>query len=194
MSSSCREETSVSTLAVADPEIDVVEVPVEPAKPRRSTARTLAYLVLPLLVMALAAGVGYLKWQASSAAPSGGESATVVMAATEGATAMLSYRADHVREDLTAASERMTGNFRAEYTTLINDVVIPGAEQKRISAVATVPAAALVFADTDRAQVLVYINQTTTIGADPPTDTQSSAHVDMEKVGDTWLISDFQPL
>lgn len=184
----------MSTLAVADPEIDVVEVPVEPAKPRHSTARTLAYLVLPLLVMALAAGVGYLKWQASSAAPSGGESATVVMAATEGATAMLSYRADHVREDLTAASERMTGNFRAEYTTLINDVVIPGAEQKRISAVATVPAAALVFADTDRAQVLVYINQTTTIGADPPTDTQSSAHVDMEKVGDTWLISDFQPL
>ncbi len=61
----------MSTLAVADPEIDVVEVPVEPAKPRRSTARTLAYLVLPLLVLALAAGVGYLKWQASSAAPSG---------------------------------------------------------------------------------------------------------------------------
>lgn len=184
----------MSTLAVTEPDIEPVEAVVEPTPPARNTARILAYLVVPLLVMVLAAGVGYLKWQANSAAPSDGESAAVVMAATEGATAMLSYRADHVQEDLTAASERMTGNFRAEYTTLINDVVIPGAEEQRISAVATIPAAALVSAEADRAQVLVYINQTTSVGADPPTDTQSSAHVDMERVGDAWLISGFQPL
>ncbi len=184
----------MSTLAAADIEPEAVTAPAEPPKARRGIARTVAYLVLPLLVMALAAGVGYLKWQTNSAGPTRGEAAAVVTAATEGATAMLSYRADHVQEDLTAASERMTGEFRAEYTTLIDDVVIPGAEEKRISAMATVPAAALVFADKDRAQVLVYINQTTTVGTDPPTDTQSSAHVDMEKVGDAWLISGFQPL
>lgn len=104
-----------------------------------------------------------------------GVAAQAVVAATEGAGAMLSYRADHVQEDLTAATQRMTGDFRNEYTTLINDLVIPGAEQKRISAVATVPAAALLSADADRAQVLVYVNQTTTVGRTRP-QTRGPAH------------------
>ena len=107
---------------------------------------------------------------------------------------MLSYRADHVDQHLTAASDRMTGDFRNEYTTLINDVVIPGAKEKRVSAAATVPAAALVSSSKDRAEVLVYINQTTTIGDDPPSSTMSSARVSLEKVGDRWLLASFEPV
>ncbi len=160
-----------------------------------AVVRAVAYLVLPLIVVAAALGVGFLKWQVDSVAvPSGGAAAGPVAAATEGVVAMLSYRPDRVREDLTAAGERMTGEFRTEYTTLIDDVVAPGAEEQRISAVAAVPAAALVSADGDRARVLVYIDQTTTVGAEPPTDTRSSAHVEMERVGNTWLIAGFEPV
>ncbi|BBZ34557.1 hypothetical protein [Mycolicibacterium confluentis] len=177
------------------PEAEVTETEaIETEDKPRNRGHVLVCVVLPLAVLAMALGVGYLKWQANSVSVSQGVAAQAVVAATEGAGAMLSYRADHVQEDLTAATQRMTGDFRNEYTTLINDLVIPGAEQKRISAVATVPAAALLSADADRAQVLVYVNQTTTVGADPPTDTRSSARVDLEKVGDRWLISGFEPL
>lgn len=167
------------------------------AAPARHPAmiRSVTYLVLPLIVVAAALGVGFLKWRVDSAAvPSGGAAAAPVAAATEGVLAMLSYRPDRVREDLTAAGERMTGEFRTEYTTLINDVVAPGAEEQRISAVAEVPAAALVSAEAHRARVLVYIDQTTTVGAEPPTETRSSAHVEMERVGNTWLIAGFEPI
>ena len=168
---------------------------VAPADSPRAVVWSVAYLVLPLIVVAAALGVGFLKWQVDSAVvPSGGAAAAPVAAATEGVVAMLSYRPDRVREDLTAAGERMTGEFRTEYTTLINDVVAPGAEEQRISAVTAVPAAALVSADGDRARVLIYIDQTTTVGAEPPTETRSSAHVEMERVGNTWLIAGFEPV
>ena len=188
------EGETVSDLALMDrPETQPEEAAV-PDRPA-TRGRVVAFVILPLLVVAAAFVVGFLKWQSDSvAAPSGGAGAQPVIAATEGAIAMLSYRADHVQEDLTAASERMTGGFRGEYTTLINDVVIPGAAEKRISAATTVPAAALLSSDGDRAQVLVYINQTTTVGAEPPTDTQSSARVDMERVGNAWLIAGFEPI
>lgn len=214
-----REETTVSNLELTDhPEISGVDADLvadaaavddqiddaseqDPdraeaiaTKRERSVARVFAYLVLPLLVLTMALGVGYLKWQSGTTTQSQGAAAASVAAATDGATAMLSYRADHVDQDLVAASERMTGAFQNEYTSLINDLVIPGAKEKRISAVATVPAAALLSAEGDRAQVLVYIDQTTTIGADPPTDTRSSARVEMQKVGDKWMIAGFEPI
>lgn len=160
----------------------------------RSRGRILVYVILPALVLALALGVGYLKWQTGSIGAGRGEAAAAVAAATEATTAMLSYRADHVEEDLTAASERMTGEFRSEYTTLINDVVIPGAQQKRISAVATVPAAAVLSAEADRAQVMVYVNQTITMADGRPTDSTSAARVDLERVGNKWLLTKFEPI
>ncbi|WP_232079689.1 hypothetical protein [Mycolicibacterium parafortuitum] len=162
---------------------------------RRGRSAIIAYVILPVLVLAAALGVSFLKWQSDSVSvPTGGAAGEPVVAATEGVVAMLSYRADHVEQDLTAASRRMTGDFLGEYTTLINDVVIPGAQEQRISASTTVPAAAVISADGDRARVLVYINQTTTVGTEAPTDTQSSAHVDMQKVGDRWLIAGFEPI
>ena len=184
---------SVQSIDVTEGQDEIVVEPEVGPQPRNH-GHTLVWVVLPLAVLAMTLGVGYLKWQTSSVSSSQGAAAQAVLAATEGAGAMLSYRADHAQQDLTAATERMTGDFRNEYTTLINDLVIPGAEQKRISAVATVPAAALLSADADHAQVLVYVNQTTTVGAEPPSDTRSSARVDLEKVGDRWLISGFEPL
>lgn len=161
---------------------------------RPSLSRVVAYLVLPTVVLVAALGVGYLKWQASSVTATQAASAQSVSAATDAVTAMLSYRAGHVEQDLTAASERMTGDFRSEYTALMHDVVIPGANEKRISAVATVPAAASLSASPDRAEVLLYINQTTTVGDDAPTATTSSAQVLVERVGNQWLIADFTPV
>ncbi len=42
--------------------------------------------------------------------------------------------------------------------------------------------------------MLVFVNQTVTVGNDAPTDTNSSVRVTLEKVGDRWLISEFDPV
>jgi len=42
--------------------------------------------------------------------------------------------------------------------------------------------------------VLVFVNQTVIVGQDAPTDTASSVRVTMDKVGDHWLISKFDPV
>ena len=76
----------------------------------------------------------------------------------------------------------------------VHDVVIPGAKQKKISAVATVPGAASISADPDHAVVLVLVDQTTLIGADAPVNTASSVKVTLDKVHDRWLISQFDPV
>ncbi len=49
-------------------------------------------------------------------------------------------------------------------------------------------------ASADHAEVLVFVNQTITVGNDPPTDTASSVRVTLDKIGGRWLISAFEPV
>lgn len=156
--------------------------------------RAVAYGVLPGVALILAVGAGYLKWQCDSARQSETARVDSVRAAADGAVTLLSYHPGSVEKDLTAARDRLSGSFRDDYTELINDVVIPGAKEKRISAVASVPAVASVFATENSAVVLVFVNQTVTVGEDPPSSTASGVRVTLERVDDQWLISGFDPV
>lgn len=156
--------------------------------------RILIYAVLPALVLILTAGAGYLKWQDGSARSAQAAATESTQAATDSTIAMLSYAPDNVDKELPAVGDRLTGKFREEYTSLINDVVIPGAKQQKISAVAKVPAAASVSATSQHAVVLVFIDQTIAIGDGAPTDNASSVRVTLDKVHDRWLISQFEPI
>ena len=177
---------------------DGAEGTAEPIEPppgkRRLWKRVIAFGVLPALALLLAMGGGYLKWQDASIRDSQTAAERSMRAATESAIAMLSYQPDSVEKELTAAVDRLTGAFRDSYTQLINEVVVPGAKEKQISAVATVPAAASVSANENHAVVLVFVNQTTTVGNDPPTATTSSVRVTLEKVDERWLVSQFEPV
>lgn len=157
-------------------------------------ARVFAFGVLPALALLLALGAGYLKWMDNSVRNSDVARVDAMQAAKDSTIAMLSYKPDSVEQQLNAARDLLTGDFRDSYTSLINDVVIPGAKQKQISAVATVPAIASVSADPHHAVVLVFVNQTVVVGQDAPTDTASSVRVTLEKSGDHWLISKFDPV
>jgi Mce-associated membrane protein len=168
----------------------------EPATPKRSIqwARVFAFGVLPAVALLLALGAGYLKWMDNSVR--NGETARIesVQAAKDSTIALLSYKPDTVEQQLGAARDLLTGDFRDSYTSLTHDVVIPGAKQKQISAVATVPAVASVSATPNQAVVLVFVNQTVIVGQDAPTDTASSVRVTLDKVGDRWLIAKFDPV
>jgi Mce-associated membrane protein len=161
---------------------------------RISWTRILSYGVLPGVALLLACGAGYLKWQDSTMRASEVANIESVQAAKDSTTALLSYRPGTVEQDLTAAQDRLTGDFKDTYRSLTHDVVIPGAKQKQISAQASVPAAASVSATEDHAVALVFVNQTVVIGNGAPTATASSVKVTLDKVAGRWLISQFEPV
>ena len=161
---------------------------------RTDWSRIVAFAVLPTLAFLLAIGAGALKFLDSDVRESNAAREESVQAAKDSTVALLSYKPDTVEQQLTAARDRLTGGFRDRYTDLTNNVVIPGAKEKQITAVASVPAAASVSADPGEAVVLLFVNQTVTVGAGVPTDTASSVRITLDKVEDRWLISDFVPV
>jgi Mce-associated membrane protein len=164
-----------------------------PTRRRINWRRAIAYGVLPAAALLLASAAGFLKYQHDSIGNTGPAQESV-RAATDGTVALLSYRPETVQKDLDAAKGRLTGTFLDAYTKLTHDVVIPGAQQKQIAAVATVPAAASASATATHAVVLLFIDQAVTIGKDAPTDTASSVRVTLDKVDGRWLISQFDPV
>jgi Mce-associated membrane protein len=177
-----------------DPVVDEADdAPAQETSTRFSWTRLLV-ATLPVLALLLALGVGYLKWLDGKERESAVPAEKSVRAASESTIAMLSYKPETVDRDLKAAADRLTAGFRQQYTQLVNDVVAPGAKQQHITEVATVPAAASVTATGKQAVVLVFVDQTTTIGNDPPTQSTSSVRVTLDKVEGRWLISRFDPV
>ena len=169
----------------------------EPETRRRPIAwsRVLAYGVLPALALVLALAAGYFRWVVASADELASARTESVRVASEDAAALLSYKADSADKDLNnAARDRLTGDFKDAYINLIRQVVIPGAKEKHISAVAEVNAAASVSASANHAVVLLYVDQTVTIGDGAPTDTQPVVRVALDKVNGRWLVSHFDPV
>jgi Mce-associated membrane protein len=166
------------------------------AETKRQTdwSRIVAFAVLPALAFLLAIGAGVLKFMDSGVRTSDTAREESMQTAKDSTVALLSYKPDTVEQQLTAARDRLTGEFKDQYSGLTTNVVIPGAKQKQISAVASVPGAASVSADPGEAVVLLFVNQTVTVGTGVPTDTASSVRVTLDKIGDHWLISKFEPV
>lgn len=168
----------------------------EVAAPTRLRSRVpgaVVYVLLPLIAMALAGGIAFIKYQTFNERLTARASTDSVQAAKDATARMLSYSPDTVDKDLGGASDLLTGDFRDSYTSLIRDVVIPGAKQQKISATATVPAAASVSASPDRAVVLVYVNQDVVVGNEAPTQTNSVIQVSLDRSEGRWLVSGFDP-
>lgn len=190
------------TAADAAEESDAMDEVVDGAEatsdvPRRSRLdwmRVTVYALLPALALILATTAGFLKYVDYSAREGATARAESMQAASAGTIALLSYTPDKVEQQLNDACSLLTGSFLESYRSLINQVVIPGAKQQRISAVATVARVGSVSADPSEAVALVFFDQAVTVGADAPTSTASSVRVTLEKTGGKWLISEFRPV
>jgi Mce-associated membrane protein len=196
-------EDETAADATAEDGADVSEIGTEadasddepPATGRRRIrwSRLIAVL-LPVLALVLASAAGFLKWQDVSLRDAAVARTESVRAATDSTIALLSYRPDTVQKDLEAARGRLTGTFLDAYTKLTHEVIIPGAKQKQVSMVATVPGAASKSATANHAVVLVFVNQTVIVGQDAPTNTASTVRVTLDKIDGRWLISGFDPV
>jgi Mce-associated membrane protein len=163
-------------------------------KPRPRWSRPSAVALLAALALVLTLGAGWSRYQADSAQNAATDRAESVAAAKASTVAILSYRPDTAEQQLGAARELLTGSFRDSYSSLIHDIVIPGAKQQKITATATVAAAAAVSADDHHAVVLVFVDQTATTGSSAPSGTTSSVRVGLDKQAGRWLISAFDPV
>jgi Mce-associated membrane protein len=173
--------------------VEDIEMPLD-APPPGATRRAVGFAALLLLAAGSAGAAAFFKYQAGTAHAAEQSGTEAVQAASDGTIAMLSYHADSVAKDLSTAANRLAGGFRADYEKLAREVVIPGSQQKRISSVASVPSAATMSATPGHAVVLVFVDQNITVGSDAPTSSSSSVRVTMDKVGDRWLISGFDPV
>ncbi|MFV8320753.1 hypothetical protein [Mycobacterium sp. 23] len=188
------EVSDTSEVAELDASDDQPDEP-EPKRKPIAWSRVLAYGVLPGLALLLAIAAGYFKWVAVSGTDVAKARTESMRVASEDAVALLSYSPDTAEKQLSAARDRLTGDFKDAYTALTRQVVIPGAKEKRIAAVAKVNAAASVSATATHAVVLLFVDQTVTIGdGGTPTDTQPVIRVTLEKVDGRWLVSHFDPV
>lgn len=187
-------EAETTAVELTDSESETPAAADTASEKRFSLAGAVAFGVLPIVALLLAAAAGYLRWEDSSRRDADTARTESVQAAKDSTVALLSYKPETVEKDLGAARDRLTGSFLDAYTQLINNVVIPGAKEKKISALAAVPAAASVSAKPDHAVVLLFVDQTVVVGTDAPTNTASSVRVTLEKVKDRWLISGFDPI
>ncbi|GFG85623.1 hypothetical protein [Mycolicibacter algericus] len=150
--------------------------------------------LLPALTLLFTLAAAFGRWQTTYAHETKSATIQSVQAARDAATALLSYRFDTVGKQLDDARDRLTGSFLDSYTSLTRDVVVPAAQQRHITAEATVPAVASVSTSVGHAVVLVFVNQYVTVDNGAPTQTNSAVRVTLEKVSGRWLISGFDPV
>lgn len=116
-------------------------------------------------------------------------------AATSGTIALLSYSPESLDRDFAAAKARLTGDFLSYYTKFTEQIVTPAAREKSVKTAASVVRAAVSEMQPDTAEVLVFINQTTTSKENPDgAFAASSVKVGLQKIDGNWLIASFDPV
>jgi Mce-associated membrane protein len=159
--------------------------------PSLNWPRVLVYGLLPGLALLLAMAAGLLKWKDSSIRNIDLARSQSVSAARDSAVAVLSFRSDTVDRDVAAARERLTGGFLDTYTQRTQQELIPNARERHVVATASAPLAASESVTQNHGVVLLFVAQTVRIGDASPVDIGSSVRVTLDKIGDRWLISDF---
>ncbi|MFN6546220.1 hypothetical protein [Mycolicibacterium nivoides] len=176
-------------------ESEADETAEEPAEPEPSRARRRVGLpvVLGAIALVLALTCAVLRWLTVSEDQSATARDEAVQAAKEITAQMLSYETETVDQQLTAARDRMTGDFLGTYTAMINEV-IPAAHAQQIAAVAEVLRAGTVSVKPGTVELVLFVNQSVQVGNHMPQKTPSVARATMVKERDRWLMSEYEPV
>ncbi|NKZ14497.1 twin-arginine translocation pathway signal [Mycolicibacterium septicum DSM 44393] len=192
------EEQAATEADPADGDSDSDAAAAEPARGWRQTLTRLWFpLALVVALIASAALAGWLYFAQFRVDQQTGEaaSATVLKAAGEGTTALLTYAPDSLDRDFSAAKSHLTGDFLSYYTQFTQEIVAPAAKQKSVKTTAAVVRSAVSEIHPDSAVVLVFVNQATTSAENPNGSFAASAvKVGMKKLDGNWLISSFDPV
>jgi Mce-associated membrane protein len=167
--------------------------------PRRVAVvgRTPRRLLITLAVVAvvLAVALGALVWatQRHDASDAAGQEAQRV--ASQEVVALLSYDYHTARQDLPPVVNSLTGPFKDQYSQLLNQTVIPAAEQQQIATRTTLSGSAVTSATPDHVELLMFLNQTSvSAGSQQPQLEGSRAKVTLDLVDGQWKVSGLTPM
>jgi Mce-associated membrane protein len=157
--------------------------------PQGPTARGVLASVLVLLMVALAALIGWQAWQLSANATTAARQTAAVTAARDVAQNLLSYNYTTIDADQKHVVDRITGDFKDQYTSGQAQIKSQVTQLKGSSS-ATILAAGLVSADKDSATVLISADVT----AKSTQDTKGTVrHLRMQEQmsfqGGRWLLA-----
>jgi Mce-associated membrane protein len=186
-------EPTPAEVAPSRPLPPTTDVPTghDPAGPRRpGMPGWLRAGVVALLVAAVAVGGVLLVQQRDhDARQRAGQQA--LAAARSAAVAVLSYDHRHLDEDFAAARALTAQPFTAEYERTTSKAVRPVATKNAAVVKASVSAAGVVRAGTDRVVVLAFVNQeTTSTRLQRPQLDQNRVELTMVRASDgRWLVA-----
>ena len=168
-------------------------------RPRRRlspTTRKIASVVLAVLLL-ISGGMAtwlYFKLYRPDQQTDAGAAHAVARAASEGTVALLSYSSDSLEKDFANARSHLAGDFLSYYNQFTQASVAPVAKQKSMKTTANVTEAAVSALHPDSADVLVFVDQTTTIKDSPQASVAaSSVLVHMTRIHGAWKITGFTP-
>jgi len=159
-------------------------------------SRRLVPISLGVLVGASAVAVGVLGQQAIVANAAERDATAAMDAARTGTVQVLSYDARTLEADLARARTQITGPFVEVFEDVAEDVTGLTSRQEVAATRAEVVRSALIGAQDDRAEVLLFLDRVTTAPAQPePQRGSVQVKVTMTRTADgRWLISEIQPL
>ena len=158
---------------------------------RRSAV--VAVAVVAAVVLAALAAVAATRVSHRTEVDHTGDAA--VAAASRLVATVLSYDYRHLDTGFARAEALLTPRFRKQYDDVTVRAVKPLAGKVHAISTATVTAAGLVQASTDRAVVLVFVAQTSTnTGLTAPRLDRPRVNVYLVRSGDRWLIDDMKPI
>lgn len=165
--------------------------------PRRSTLGLVSAILLTVALLASAgmAGWFYLNEYRPDQQTDPAAAQVALEAAKTGTVALLSYSPESLDQDFANAKSKLTGDFLSYYTQFTEQIVTPAAKEKSVKTAASVVRAGVSEIQPDSAEVLVFINQTTTSQENPDgAFAASSVKVGLKKVDGNWLIESFDPV
>ncbi|GAC68180.1 hypothetical protein [Gordonia soli] len=196
------EDTAVSETPRSDSDAtaDTDDSPSSPREgaTRRSRLRRNAIPVGASVVAAAAVAAAITAYstvhRSDAASPIAGPP-DIVSAANDGTVALLSYSPKSLDADFAKAKTHLTGQFLTYYNEFTTKVVTPAATENNVETKAQVVRSAVSKVDGDDAQVLAFVNQSTTSKTKPDAElTSSSVRVSLHRVDGQWRISSFDPV
>ena len=175
------------------PEKDSAEVP-EGSTSSTRDSRSIPGLVLIVLglLAAVAVGLAAYFWTQSSEAEAAAQAQTRAPAAAErAAQAILSYNFESLDADKDKAARFLTDDYRPDYIDTFDTLVAESAVDLKADVEAQVVASSVTRASPKSADVLLFVNQTTTSTANngEPQTALNRVTLDMQEVDGTWLVN-----
>lgn len=108
---------------------------------------------------------------------------------------LLSYDYTSAEAHFASVLDNLGGDFRGQFEDVGRTVIVPSALERKVVTTADVLESSVVSADTNEAEFLLFLNQSTTNAESPETKLDGSrVRVRVERIGERWLITELTPV